>query len=303
MTAAAVFAGTANPPLGRAVADELGLPLGDATIDRFPDGEIQVSLGEPVRGRTVVIVQSTSPPVDRHLVELLGFVDAARRAAATRIVAVVPYFGYARSDRRRDRRRPIMARLVARLMQAAGVDHVVAVELHSPQVEGFFDCPVDALTAVPVLCAQLAGRLDAGTVVVSPDLGRIGMATRVAESLGLSSAVLHKRREDGVATTVLGLVGDVRGRPCLIVDDILATGGTIVRATDSLRHAGARPPTHVAVVHALLLDGAADRLAKAGVREVVATDTVCHRDVAEPKIRVGSVAPMIGSCLARLLDG
>ena len=289
MTEAAIFAGTGNPGLARAVADHLGLRLADSTTARYPDGEVQVVLRESARGRTVVIVQPTSPPVDEHLAELLAFVDAARRSAAARIVAVVPYFGYARSDRRRARRGPIMASLVARLLEAAGMDHLVTVDLHSAQVEGFFEHPVDALTAVRVLHSQLAGRLEPDTVVVSPDLGRVGMAAVVAESLGLS-------------TSVLGLVGDVRGRPCLIVDDILATGGTIIRAIDTLRHSGGRPSTHVAVVHALLLSDAADRLAKAGVREIVTTDTVPVPNFEEPRIRVGSVAPLVGSALARVLD-
>lgn len=301
MTNAAIFAGTANPGLARAVSAELGLPLADATAERYPDGEVQVVLRESVRRRSVVIVQPTSPPVDEHLVELLAFVNAARRAAADRIIAVVPYFGYARSDRRGRRRGPIMASLVARLLETAGMDHVVAVALHAPQVEGFFNCPVDALSATPVLASLLAGRLEPDTVVVSPDVGRISMAAEVAESLGLSSAVLQKRREDGTATRVLGVIGDVRGRPCLIVDDILATGDTVVRAIDALRVSGARPPTDVAVVHALVLADAARRLAVAGVREILTTDTVREPRIQEPQVRVGSVAPLIASALARLL--
>jgi ribose-phosphate pyrophosphokinase len=301
VTEPAIFAGTANPGLARAVADRLGVQIADATTERYPDGEVHVVLRESVRGRTVVIVQPTSPPVDEHLVELLAFVDAARRAAAARIIAVVPYFGYARSDRRRARRVPIMASLVASLLEAARLDHLVAVELHSPQVEGFFGCPVDALSATPLLTSLLAGPLDPETVVVSPDMGRIAMAASIADALGVPSAVLHKRREDGLATSVLGLVGDVHGRPCLIVDDILATGGTIVRAIDALRASGARPPTIVAVVHALMLEGAAKRLAKAGVREIVTTDTVSVPNIEEPRLRVGSVAPLLGSAVARLL--
>jgi ribose-phosphate pyrophosphokinase len=300
-TNAAIFAGTANPGLALAVAIELGLPLADATAERYPDGEIQVVLRESVRRRSVVIVQPTSPPVDEHLIELLAFVNAARRAAAAHIIAVVPYFGYARSDRRGWRRGPIMASLVARLVETAGVDHVVAVELHAPQVEGFFSCPVDVLSATPVLASLLVGRVDPDTVVVSPDVGRIAMAAEVAETLGLSSAVLEKRREDGMATRILGVIGDVRGRPCLIVDDILATGETVVRAIDALRVSGARAPTDVAVVHALVVGDAARRLAAAGVHEVLTTDTVCRPDIEEPRVRIGSVAPLIGSALARLL--
>lgn len=302
MTDAVIVAGTANPRLARDVAGQVGLALSDATIERHPDGEIRVVLGESVRRRTVVIVQPTSPPVDQHLVELLALVDAARRAAAARIIAIVPYFGYARSDRRRGRRGPIMASVVARLLETVGVDHLIGIDLHSPQIEGYFACPVDALSATPVLCSLLAGRLDPMTVVVSPDLGRVAMAGEVADTLGLDSAVLQKRREDGLATRVVGVMGDVRDRPCVIVDDILATGGTIVEAIEALRLAGARPPTHVAVVHALLLDDAADRLAAAGVHEIVATDTVCRPDVEALELRLGTVAPLIGSALTRLLE-
>jgi ribose-phosphate pyrophosphokinase len=240
--------------------------------------------------------------VDEHLAELLAYVDAARRAGAARIVAVVPYFGYARSDRRQSRRGPIMASLVAKLLETAGVDHLVTVDLHSPQVEGFFERPVDALTAVPVLQSLLAGHVEPDTVVVSPDLGRIGMAAGIAEFLGLPTAVLQKCRQDGLTTSVLGLVGDVRDRPCLLVDDILATGGTIVRAIDALTRAGARPSMRVAVVHALLVADAGARLARAGVSEIVTTDTLCLPKFEQPRLRVGSVAPLLGSALARLLD-
>jgi ribose-phosphate pyrophosphokinase len=302
VTDAAIIGGTANIGLARAVAEQLGLPLANATAERHPDGEVHVLLRESVRRRTVVIVQPTSPPVDEHLAELLAYVDAARRAAAARIVAVVPYFGYARSDRRRGRRGPIMASLVANLLETAGVDHLLTVDLHSAQVEGFFARPVDALTAVPVLQSLLSGHVEPQTVVVSPDLGRIAMAAGIAESLGLSTAILQKHREDGLATSVVGLIGDVRDRPCLLVDDILATGGTIVRAIDALTRAGARPSTRVAVVHALLVGEAADRLARAGVREIVTTDTVCLPRIEQPRLRVGSVAPLVGSALARLLD-
>jgi ribose-phosphate pyrophosphokinase len=302
VTRPAVVAGTANPALARAVAEQLGLPLASATTERHPDGEVQALLGESVRGRTVVIVQPTSPPVDEHLAELLAYVDAARRAGAARIVAVVPYFGYARSDRRQSRRGPIMASLVAKLLETAGVDHLVTVDLHSPQVEGFFERPVDALTAVPVLQSLLAGHVEPDTVVVSPDLGRIGMAAGIAEFLGLPTAVLQKCRQDGLTTSVLGLVGDVRDRPCLLVDDILATGGTIVRAIDALTRAGARPSMRVAVVHALLVADAGARLARAGVSEIVTTDTLCLPKFEQPRLRVGSVAPLLGSALARLLD-
>lgn len=301
MPDAAIFAGTSNPALAGRVATELKLPLGAATVQRFEDTEVHVVLEEAVRRKSVVIVQPTSPSVDAHLLELLAFVDAARRAAAARIIAAVPYFGYARGDRRRGLRAPIMASLTARLFEAAGIDHVVAVDLHAPQIEGFFGCPVDALTAVPVLSSLIAGRLDPATVVVSPDIGRIGMAGEVADRLGLETAILQKRREDHTVTSVLALVGDVRDRPCLIVDDIVLTGDTIAAAIQTLRAAGARPPIDVAVTHCLLSAEAARRLAAAGVRQLVTTDTVCLPAIERPSLRVGSVGPLIGQALARLL--
>src|SRR5919199_1091455 len=171
--AATIFAGTANSDLARGVARELGVRLGACSVERFPDGEVSVRLEEPVRGREVFVVQPTSPPVNEHLVELLAFADACRRSSAARVTAIVPYFGYARSDKREGRREPVMASTVAYLMQAAGIDHVVTMDLHAPQIEGFFRIPVDSLTAVPTFCDALRERLPRGTVVVSPDAGRV----------------------------------------------------------------------------------------------------------------------------------
>src|SRR5688572_7106388 len=190
-----IFAGTANPHLAALIARELDVRLGASVVERFPDGEISVRLDEPVRGREVFIVQPTGPPVNEHLVELLAFADACRRASAERITAVVPYFGYARADKRHGRREPITASMVADLLQAVGVDHVVTVDVHAPQLEGFFRIPVDNLTAVPTLCDALRKHLPEKIVVVSPDAGRVSMASEYAHRLGTSVVVLHKRRE------------------------------------------------------------------------------------------------------------
>ena len=229
-----LFSGTANPALATAVAAELGVRLRLSAATRFPDGETAVQIDEPVRGREVFLVQPTAPPVNDNLVELLAFADACRRAAAARITAVVPYFGYARGDKRHGRRQPITASLVARLIQAAGVDHIVTLDLHAEQIEGFFQIPVDNLTAVPTLCQALRGRLPEGVVIVSPDVGRVAMATEFADRLGSPVAVLHKRRTSGTETVITHVVGDVRGRPCLIIDDMISTGGTIARAVEAL---------------------------------------------------------------------
>jgi ribose-phosphate pyrophosphokinase len=263
-----------------------------------------VRLDEPVRGREVFIVQPTSPPVNEHLVELLAFADACRRASAERITAVVPYFGYARADKRHGRRVPITASMVADLMQVVGIGHLVTVDVHAPQTEGFFHVPVDNLTAVGVLTEALCVRLPEEAVVVSPDAGRVKMATEFAHSLKTSLVVLHKRRESGTETEVTHLVGEVRDRACLIVDDMISTGGTIVESAEALVAAGARPAIMVAATHGLLLEGARDKLSRAGVREVFVTDTVSVAEKDWPQLQVVSVAPLIAAAIRRfLVDG
>lgn len=294
-----VFSGTANPRLAEAIASELEVPLGQRVVDRFPDGEVSVRIEESVRGKEVFVVQPTSPPVNDHLMELLAFTDALQRAAAERIVAVVPYFGYARADRRHRRREPITASLVAALMQTAGVSHVLAVDLHTPQIEGFFGIPVDTLSAVAVLCDSLRERLPTDAVVVSPDAGRVQLATEYARRLDAGLAVLHKRRESGTETAVTHLVGDVAGKPCLLVDDMISTGGTLVQSVGALRQAGASD-FYVAATHGLLLKGAAARLAEAGVREVLVTDTVPPAPADGLPLRHASVAPLLAGAIRRI---
>lgn len=298
-----VFAGTANPALAQAVARELGVRLGDCSVERFPDGEISVRLLESVRGKQVFVVQPTSPPVNDNLVELLAFADVCRRSSAGQLTAVVPYFGYARADKRNRRREPITASMVAGLMQTAGVDHVVAVDLHTEQIEGFFAIPVDTLSAVPILCSDLRDRLPRDVVVVSPDAGRVRLATEYAQRLDAELAVLHKRRDSGSETTVTHLVGEVDGRPCLIVDDMISTGGTLVQSVHALRDAGARD-LYVSATHGLLLGNARERLAAAGVREVLLSDTVPCGPCREPPVRVASIARLLAAAIARFaVDG
>jgi ribose-phosphate pyrophosphokinase len=241
-----IFSGTSNSALAGAIARILCVPLGERTIERFPDGEVAIWIGESVRRKEVFIVQPTSPPVDSHLVELLAFADACRRAAAAHITAVIPYFGYARSDKRHGHREPITACMVADLLQAVGVNQVITVDLHAAQIEGFFHVPVDNLTAVPTLCAVLHEGLSPGTVVVSPDVGRVKTATEYAHRLGTELIVLHKQRESGTATEVAHVVGDVRDRPCLVIDDMISTGGTMAGSIAALLDAGARPDITIA---------------------------------------------------------
>jgi ribose-phosphate pyrophosphokinase len=242
-----LFGGSANPALTAAIARELGTSPGRCHIGRFPDGEVEVRLDEPVRGREVFIVQPTSPSVNDHVMELLIVADACRRAAAERVTAVIPYFGYARSDKRHCRREPITASLVAELMRCTGIGHLMLLDIHAEQTEGFFRGPVDSLTAVPELCRALAGEY--------------------ARRLGKPLVVLHKRRESGSKTVVTHVVGDVRGRPCLIIDDMISTGGTIAESVRVLAAAGAESEFVVAATHGVLLDGACDRMTgDAGMR-------------------------------------
>jgi ribose-phosphate pyrophosphokinase len=233
--------------------------------------------------------------------ELLAFADVCRRAAAGRVTAVVPYFGYARADRRDRRREPITASMVAALMQTAGIHHVLSVDLHTPQVEGFFQVPVDTLTAVDEIARFLAGRLPPDLVVVSPDAGRVRMATDYARLLGAPVAIIIKRRESGARTEVTHLVGDVRGRACLIVDDMISSGGTLVSSIRALREAGARE-FHIAATHGLLVGDACERLEEAGVREVVVTDTVDVPCRDWPRLRVVSLAPLLGEVIRRMVS-
>jgi len=298
-----IFAGTANPDLARAVARELGVRLGACAVERFPDGEVSVRLEESVRGREVFVVQPTSPPVNEHLVELLAFADACRRASAARTTAVVPYFGYARADKRHGRREPITASVVADLFEAVGIAHVLTVDVHAPQIEGFFRIPMDSLTAVPALCEALGGRLHGGAVVVSPDAGRVSMAAEYAHRLKTSVAVLHKRRESGTETVVTRLAGDVRGRACLIIDDMISTGGTIAESVGALLEAGAGDEIVVAATHGLLVAGAREKLKQGGVREVFVTDTVRVAADERAGLRVVSVAPLIAAAVRRSLSG
>jgi ribose-phosphate pyrophosphokinase len=299
-----VFAGSAHPALAERIAHQLGVGLGASTTERFPDGETHVELHEPVRGHEVFLVQPTAPPVNDHLVELLALADACRRSAATHVTAIVPYFGYGRSDKRHGRREPVMASLVALLLQAATVDHVVTVDLHAPQIEGFFRVPVDSLTALPVLVGALRERLAPETVVVSPDAGRVKMATAYARRLGLDVVVLHKERKSGTETEATHLVGDVRDRPCLLVDDMIATGGTLRESIERLLEAGAAPSVTVAATHGLFLEGARDKLDHDAIEAVVVTDTIARDGADWPVLHEVSVAPLVAAAIRRFMaDG
>ncbi|HXF91448.1 MAG TPA: ribose-phosphate pyrophosphokinase [Nitrospiraceae bacterium] len=297
-----VLAGTANPELAAAVAADLGLLPGACAIERFPDGEISVQLQESVRRKEVFLIQPLSPPVNDHLVELLALADACRRAAAARITAVVPYLGYARSDKRHRRREPITGRMVADVLETVGIDHLVTVDLHAPQIEGFFRIPVDTLTAVPRLATFLREELPQGVVVVAPDVGALRMATDYAHRLNGTVAVLHKRRDSATGTHVTHLVGDVGGKTCLIVDDMISTGGTIASAIEALLKAGARQELTIAATHGLLLAGARQKLAQDAVKTIAITDTVFQPIRDWPQLQSISIAPVIAGALKRFLE-
>jgi ribose-phosphate pyrophosphokinase len=297
------FGGSANPELARKVAAELGIPMGRSRVERFPDGEVSVQLEESVRRKEVFVLQPTSPSVDQNLVELLVFADAARRSAADRVTAIIPYFGYARSDRRHGRREPIAARMVGDVLQAVGIRQVVTLDLHTDQVEGFFNIPVEHLSAVGVLAEEFRGRLPADAVVVAPDEGRVPMATRYAESLGLPLVALQKRRESGSKARITGMAGEVSGRSCLLVDDMISTGGTLVAAMDALLAAGARPDIRIAVTHGLLLADARELLDREELLELVVTDTVPQHHTDWEKLRVRTVATVIAAALQELMVG
>ncbi|MDB5988595.1 MAG: Ribose-phosphate pyrophosphokinae [Nevskia sp.] len=299
-----IFAGTANPKLAGMIADKLDVQLGACNIDRYPDGEVAVQLLESVRRKEVFLIQPTSPLVNDHLIELLALADACRRSAAARITAIVPYFGYARADKRLGGRKPITGRMAADLLEAVGIAQLVTIDLHSPQIEGFFYGPVDTLTAVPTLCQELRGHLPPDIVVVSPDAGRVQLAAHYAQWLSAPVIVLHKRRKDGTQTEVTHVVGDVSGRACLIVDDMISTGGTVAESVRALLAAGARSEMFVAATHGLLLPGARCKLQHPAVREVFITDTVCSQEVPWPGLHVTSIAPLIAGALERFLaDG
>lgn len=295
-----LFHGSAGANLAANVASVLGHSLGLSFVEHFPDGEINVRLDEPVRGRDVFIIQPTSPPVSENLFELLAFADACRRSAANSITAVVPYFGYARSDKRHGRREPIMASMVADLLQKVGIKHLLTFDLHASQIEGFFRIPVDSLSALPVLATAVKIDLPKDVVTVSPDEGRVKAAAEFARWLNTRVAVLHKQRESGGAANVVRVVGDVRGQACLIIDDIISTGGTIAEAASALLRAGARPEFYVAATHGVLTNGARERLCHPAIRKVFITDSIPRNHVSWPELKIVSLAPLLASAIHRL---
>lgn len=298
-----LIAGSGNRPLAEAIAAELRVPLASTVTQRYPDGELQVRIEESVRGREVFLLQPISPPVNENLVELLALADAARRADADRVTAVVSYFGYARSDRRDGHRGPIMASLVAELMQSAGIAHVLTLDVHTPAVEGFFHVPVDNLSAVGLLAAAARPLLPANAVVVAPDLGAVRLATRYGAQLGLPVAICHKRRLGATEVAVSRVTGEVQGLSAIIVDDMVSTGSTIVESARALHEAGAATEFLVVATHGVLVPGAREKLAAAGATRLIVTDSLVVPRDERFAPQVVSVAPLCARAIRTLLGG
>jgi ribose-phosphate pyrophosphokinase len=296
-----LLTGTAHPQLAKAIADYIGVPLGDATVSSFPDGETFVKINENVRGRDVFIIQPTCPPTNQNLMELLILVDAARRASAARITAVIPFFGYARQDRKDQPRVPITAKLVANLLVAAGVNRLLTMDLHAQQLQGFFDIPVDHLYALPVLIRQLREKKITDLAVVSPDVGGVKMASAYAQALGAGLAIVVKRRISATETEAQHVIGDVKGKNVLLVDDLTETAGTLVGAAKILRAAGAKD-IYAMVSHAVLTELAGERLRGSEIKELMTTDSVPMSDLKGCRVAVCSVAGLLGEGIKRIHD-
>ncbi len=302
-----LLSGTGNPELTERIAREIGMPLAQMDITRFADGEFDVKIHESVRGHDVFLVQPTCQPVSENLIELFITLDALRRASATRITAVIPYYGYQRKEKKTAPRDPISAKLMANIIELAGASRVIAVDLHAEAIQGFFDVPVDALTATKILARRVRERHGSNVVVVSPDTGGALRARRLARLLDAPIAIVDKRRPRDDAVEVVHVVGDVAGMHAIIVDDLISTGGTLVSAAEALRAKGASS-VDVVVTHGVLTDGALARLHAAPIDEICITDTIPLPDAGRafddnPKLRVLSVAPLIAEAIVRVHEG
>lgn len=295
-----LLSGSANPGLATAVAKQLGTPLAACVLERFPDGELHVELRESVRGKKVFLVQPTSPPVEQHLFELLLLADACRRAGARERIAVIPYFGYARQDRRAKGRDPIGARVVSDVLAAGGMNGVVLLDLHSRAAEGFFSVPAEHLSAVSLLAGAIGSDAGKDAVVVAPDLGAVKLADRYGKAWGCPAATIHKTRLSGAEVKVQQVVGDVHNRRPFIVDDMISTGGTVAAAVRALVAAGCRPDLTVVATHGVFTERAAETLRDLPIGRIVTTDSVTpHMEMSLP-VQVVTVAPLLAEAIGRL---
>ncbi len=296
-----LFSGNANPRLARAICEYLRIPLGQLKLTRFSDGEVYCQVLENVRGTDVFVIQPTGPPANENIMELLLVVDAMKRSSAARITAVLPYYGYARQDRKDKPRVPISAKLVADLLQAAGVDRLVTMDLHAPAIQGFFDVPVDHLYAAPILLEWLETQKFDNPAVVSPDAGGVERARLFAKRMQADLAIIDKRRVEANVAETMNVIGDVEGRTCIIVDDIVDTAGTLVGSVKALRDHGAARVV-ACFTHAVLTGPAMPRLASADLAQIAVTDTIplSEEKLRESKITVLSVASLLGEAIARI---
>ena len=294
-----IFSGTSNLPLAKAIAAYSGVELGSCTVSAFPDGETYVQIEENVRGADVFVVQSTCPPTNHHLMELFIMMDALRRASAWRITAVMPFYGYARQDRKDRPRVPITAKLVANLLVAAGANRILTIDLHAQQIQGFFDIPVDHLYAAPAIYQHLMAQQVPDLVVVSPDVGGLKMAHAYSQNLNASLAIVAKQRKNATEVATIAVIGEIQGRNVLLVDDLTETAGTLTTAAQVLREQGAKS-VRACVSHALLNDLGIERLRKSGIDELITTDTIVRPAIEGVKITTLSVAGLLGEAIKRI---
>ena len=295
-----IFTGNANPALAREICDYLGLPLGEAFVGRFNNGEVQIMIDESVRGKDVFIIQPTSYPVNDNLMELMVMADALKRASARHITAVVPYYGYARQDRKTRGREPITAKLVANLMQTSGITRLVTIDLHAGQIQGFFDVPVDHLYGASILAKYINEKNLEDVIVVSPDLGGVTRARDLADRIGAPIAIIEKKRPEPGVAKVMNLIGDVKGKNCIIVDDIVDTAGSLVEGAKALEEFGAKSVT-AAVTHAVLTDPASERIANSNIKELIVTNTMpLPENFKLENVTQLSVAPLLGEAIMRI---
>lgn len=293
-----VLSGNSNRPLATAVAKELNIPLSDAEVSKFSDGEISITLPQTVRGKDVFIIQSTSYPVNDNLMELLIMIDACKRASAGRITAVMPYFGYARQDRKARPRDPITAKLVADILTSAGANRVMTMDLHAAQIQGFFEIPVDHLYGAPLLAKYYKNKMDENWVVVSPDMGSVGRARNFASRVDASIAIVDKRRPKANAVEIMNIIGDVKGKTCLMVDDMIDTAGTICQGAAALVKNGAKE-VYACCTHGVFSGPAMERITDSPIKELLVLDTINLPESVRnnPKIKVMSVAKLVARAI------
>jgi ribose-phosphate pyrophosphokinase len=299
-----IVSGNSNLPLAKRISTHLGVPLVDATIKKFPDKEIFVEIKENVRGEDVFVIQSTSFPANDHVMELLITIDALKRGSAKRIAAIVPYYGYARQDRKSGPRTPISAKLVANLISIAGANRALMVDLHAGQIQGFFDIPTDNLFAAPVFISDIKKKFESkNTIIVSPDVGGVVRARAIAKRVDCDLAIIDKRRERASVSEVVNIIGEVEGKNCILIDDICDTAGTLTNAATALKNDKAKS-VFAYITHGVLSDPAIERIENSPIDKMIITDSILARDdvIKSNKIDILSIAPLIGEAIERITD-